>query len=279
MKLPSFVSRRAPLTQPIETGTVRWQRDLDAALAESEAQGRPVFALFQEVPGCAGCQQFGADVLSDPLVVEAIETEFVPLLIHNNADGPDAEVLARYGEPAWNYQVVRFLDADGADVIPRRERVWETGPLLTRMVAALHAAGRAVPDHLLLLEQEHSDRLDELILAQGCFWVGESQLGQIDGVVTTEAGFVGNAEVTVVRYDPERISREELVADATRRGVASAVFDRDAGRYRRAPESDQKRQLGGGSTIGFTAAQLTKRNAFVPTSADDADRFLFPNQR
>ncbi len=279
MKLPSFVTRQPNLTQPIETGTVRWQRDLAAALAESEALGRPVFALFQEVPGCAGCQQFGADVLSDPLVVEAIETEFVPLLIHNNADGADAEVLARYGEPAWNYQVVRFLDAHGDDLIPRRDRVWETGPLLTRMVTALHAAGRAVPDHLLLLEQEHSDRLEELVVAQGCFWVGESQLGQIDGVVTTEAGFLDTAEVTVVRYDPERIGREELIADATRRGVASAVFDRSAGRYRRAPESDQKRQLGGGSTVGFTPAQLTKRNAFVRTSAADADRFVFPSQR
>lgn len=279
MKLPSFVSRRPTLTQPIETGTVRWQRDLDTALADSDAQGRPVFALFQEVPGCAGCQQFGADVLSDPLVVEAIETEFVPLLIHNNADGPDAEVLARYGEPAWNYQVVRFLDADGTDLIPRRDRVWETGPLLTRMVAALRSVGRTVPDHLLLLEQEHSERLDELIIAQGCFWVGESQLGQIDGVVTTEAGFLDRAEVTVVRYDPEQVSRDELVADATRRGVASAVFDRSAGRYRRAPESDQKRQLGGGTTAGLTLAQLTKRNAFIRSSAADADRFLFPSQR
>ena len=124
-------------TQPIETGTVRWGRDLAEAQAAAAETNRPIFALFQEVPGCAGCQQFGADVLSDPLVVEAIEEEFVPLLIHNNAaDGHDAEVLARYGEPAWNFQVVRFLDAEGDDLIPRRDRVWETGPLLTRMVAA-----------------------------------------------------------------------------------------------------------------------------------------------
>ena len=134
--------------QPIETGTVRWGRDLDEALTAAADSGRPVFALFQEVPGCAGCRQFGADVLSDPLVVEAIEDLFVPLLIHNNTGGRDADVLARYGEPAWNFQVVRFLDAHGDDLIPRRDRVWETGPLLTRMVAALTSAGAHVPDHL-----------------------------------------------------------------------------------------------------------------------------------
>jgi len=36
---------------PVELGQVRWQRDLDAALAESGGSGRPLFVLFQEVPG------------------------------------------------------------------------------------------------------------------------------------------------------------------------------------------------------------------------------------
>ena len=94
-------------------------------------------ALFQEIPGCAGCRQFGRDVLSDPLTVAAIEGSFTQLLIQNNNPGKDAEALQRFGEPAWNYQVVRFLDAHGGDLIPRKDRVWETGPLAERMIAAL----------------------------------------------------------------------------------------------------------------------------------------------
>lgn len=35
----------------IEVGAVEWGRDLDAALAASKASGKPVFVLFQEVPG------------------------------------------------------------------------------------------------------------------------------------------------------------------------------------------------------------------------------------
>ena len=50
-------------------------------------------------------QQFGRDVLSNAQLVEAIETEFTPLLIHNNKPGKDAEVLRRFGEPAERFRL------------------------------------------------------------------------------------------------------------------------------------------------------------------------------
>ena len=280
-------------SQPIETGKVEWMRELNDALAASTETGRPVFALFQEVPGCAGCKQFGKDVLSDPFVVEAIEGEFIPLLIHNNSGGRDAEVLRAYGEPAWNYQVVRFLDSGGDDVIPRRDRVWETGPLLTRMVASLEAAGREVPDYLRLLEQQHGGQLEEAFLVQPCFWVGEMEIGQIDGVVFTEAGFMHGHEVTRVLFDPRFLTLESLYEQSARRNVAHAVYtDNPArtdlggrttvdkpGRYRKAPASDQKRQLGRGLTGDYTESQLTKLNAFSRSRRGGADKFLLPSQR
>jgi len=77
--------------------------------------------------------------------VKAIESEFVPVLIHNNKPGSDAKLLKRFKEPAWNFQVVRFLDAKGADIIPRKDRVWTTPALAARMVAALKKHGRDVP--------------------------------------------------------------------------------------------------------------------------------------
>ena len=268
-------------------------RELNDALAASAETGRPVFALFQEVPGCAGCKQFGKEVLSDPFVVEAIEREFIPLLIHNNTGGRDAEVLRAYGEPAWNYQVVRFLDAGGDDIIERRDRVWETGPLLARMVATLEVAGRDIPDYLRLLEQQHSEYLGEAFLAQPCFWVGEMEIGQIEGVVVTEAGFMHGHEVTRVLYDQRVLNLETLYEKAARRNVASAVFADSnelrrlggrakvdkPGRYRKAPGSDQKRQLGRNAAGNFTESQLTKLNAFTRVRRGDTDRFLLPSQR
>jgi len=139
---------------PIEIGTVTWGRDLDKALKLSGQTGRPVFLLFQEVPGCSGCQDFGRTVLSNPRVVEAIESEFLPVLVYNNRGGEDRRLLERFNEPSWNYQVVRFLDSEGRDIIPRKDRVWTVRPLALRMVETLQAVGRPVPGFLRALAEE-----------------------------------------------------------------------------------------------------------------------------
>ncbi len=277
--------RAAALKQPIEVGTVAWNRELTDALAQSSSTGKPVFALFQEVPGCSGCKQFGRDVLSDPLVVKAIENDFIPLLIHNNTGGRDAEVLAAYGEPSWNYQVVRFLNADGADIIERKDKVWSTGPLAERMIAVLESAGAEVPPYLRLVEQEHSDRLETAYIAQSCFWVGEMELGKIDGVVTTEAGWMGGDEVTAIQFDRAATTLGEIVDAGRKAGVVSSVYAQDSiadgvpvkkpSTYRVAKGSDQKRQIRGHiETDGMSAAQATKVNAFARNSKETAALYL-----
>lgn len=47
----SLVAAKERVTQPVELGQVRWQRDFEAALAESKKTEKPVLILFQEVPG------------------------------------------------------------------------------------------------------------------------------------------------------------------------------------------------------------------------------------
>lgn len=36
---------------PVELGTVSWSRDYDASLKTVRTSGKPMFLLFQEVPG------------------------------------------------------------------------------------------------------------------------------------------------------------------------------------------------------------------------------------
>jgi hypothetical protein len=139
---------RAPVANPVEVGKVAWGRDFDAGQAEAKASGKPMLVLFQEVPGCKGCQRFGRQVMSDPKIVKAIQENFTAVLVCNNHPGKDAEVLKRFGEPAWNYQVVRFLTAEGRDLIPREDQVWTVPALSARMVKALEAAGRPMPAEL-----------------------------------------------------------------------------------------------------------------------------------
>jgi len=96
-------------TQPDELGTVDWIRNFDNGLAKAKKENKPIFLLFQEVPGCATCRNYGHNVLSHPLIAEAIETLFVPVAIYNNKGGSDAKVLKYYNEPTWNNPVVRIV--------------------------------------------------------------------------------------------------------------------------------------------------------------------------
>ncbi len=271
---------------PIEAGTVNWGRDLDAASEQSEKIGRPVFLLFQEIPGCAGCQKFGREVLSDPLLVEAIEDEFIPVLIYNNRGGMDKQILNRYKEPAWNFQVVRFLNDKGRDIIPRRDRVWTTTALADRMIEALKVSKRSVPKYLELIAQEHDiTHQNSSAFAMYCFWTGEMKIGQIEGVIRTEAGFVDGHEVTRVIYDTTCIDLKSLTRKAQKFGCAQKVYRGDQldGKYRKASQSDQKKQLSQWTAIrrvpNLTDMQLTKINAFAPSSTTKALEWLSPRQR
>ena len=290
-------SRRTSASQPIEVGKVEWLQDLDIAREQAMANGKPIFLLFQEVPGCAGCKQFGADVLSNPSLVDAIEDLFVPIMIRNNVGGQEAEILASFGEPAWNYQVVRFVDTQLQDIIPREDKVWETGPLAARMIETLHREGRPVPDYLRLIEQEHSSRLKQVHFAQSCFWVGETELGRINGVIKTEAAWIGGHEVTTVDFDPDQISAADLTQQAIHRNVATAIFSDpevaleleaagypttivEAKRVKPAKGSDQNRQISRLSGLSLLSeAQKTKVNGHLPVSKKDAANYLPPSLR
>ena len=132
--------------------------------------------------------------------------------------------------------------------------------------------------------------------AQSCFWSGEMKLGQIDGVVRTEAGFFKGREVTLVEYAPERVALEDLARQAKRAGVADTVYlDGGSqgslaevrtgspldGTYRKAPADDQKKQIEGTpfARLQLNAEQATKVNAFARVDPSKALDWLTSAQR
>ncbi len=289
-----------------EVGIVQWKRDFDAALLESKKTRKPLFVLFQEVPGCHGCKKFGQTVLVDPLIVEAIETLFIPVLVYNNRGGKDAELLKRYREPSWNFQVVRFLDASGKDILPRKDKVWTKKGIVLRMIKALEQSERTVPSYLRGMQAEYTSKLETLAIAMYCYWTGERVLGALPGVVKTEAGWIDGREVTRVWYDADLIQPETIVERAMHARSADTLFVHNdvllaakkggkqiygfplskAGvlresRYSVAKASDQKRQLLGTAFQSLTLSpyQSTKVNAFVRENIDRARGFLSPRQR
>ena len=134
-----------------------------------------------------------------------------------------------------------------------------------------------------------------------CFWTGEAKLGSLDGVIETEAGFFDGHEVVVVRFDDTKIKLLDLVAEAEKFDCASAVYlstDKDRKQvadntrlrnvklfsfkdgYRRAPQSDQKKQLSKVANLdklGLTPMQWTKLNS-SRVSGDSFQDWLSPRQ-
>ncbi len=134
------------------------------------------------------------------------------------------------------------------------------------------------------------------VFAQSCFWTGEMKLGQIEGVVRTEAGFFKGREVTLVDYAPERVALEDLARQAKQAGVADTVYVEASaqrslggvsvgapldGTYRPAPAGDQKKQIEGTpfARLQLSAEQATKVNAFAREDQSKALAWLNPNQR
>lgn len=82
-----------------------------------------------------------------------IESNFEPVAVYNNAGGADVKWLKQFGEPAWNFQVIRFIDAKGGDIIPRKDRIWTRAALAARLVEVLKKINRPVPEALSVLAQ------------------------------------------------------------------------------------------------------------------------------
>lgn len=228
--LSSTPSTNQPITAstnnlpPEELGKVNWLRDLAAGKAEAEKSGKPILILFQEVPGCSNCTRFGNSTLSNPLIVEAIETYFVPVCVYNNKGGADAEALKKFNEPAWNNPVVRIVRADYKDVVLRMPDFSSSYALVNGMRRALDLTGAIVPRYLELLEEELGAResgLETATFSMYCFWSGEGTFGEIPGVVETEPGFQDGREVVKVQFNPAIVSKAELEKKTQPKGIAS----------------------------------------------------------
>ena len=212
---------------PVELGQVDWIRNFDEGAAKAKQQKKPLLVLFQEVPGCSTSSGYGKNVLSHPLIVEAIETLFVPVAIYNNHSGEDERVLKSFKEPSWNNPVVRIITPQREQLAPRLNGDYTKAGLVKTMITALENDNKPVPQYLTLLAQElnvKSGRSEQAVFAMHCFWVGEGKLAPINGVISTNPGFMGGHEVVEVKFNPDIISYSELLSKARSGKVASHVF-------------------------------------------------------
>lgn len=262
-------------TEP-ELGTVAWQRNFAAALAQARDGKLPVFLLFQEIPGCATCTNFGANVLSHPLLVPAIEQCFVPVVVRNNVDGEEGAIRQRFAEPAWNNPVVRFLDGDGKDVLPRADGVFDVHPIAARMIQALEGLRRPVPGYLRIAHAESDPKTEHAVFTMHCFWEGEAELGNLEGVVRTRSGFVDGAEVVAVTFRPDVLPLAKLYELAQAKNCRPIT----GGTVGTAPASDQQHALGGTAYAKLTLTPMQRMKVHTAITQGKApDDWLTPSQR
>ena len=214
---------------PEELGHVDWDRSYSSAIKTAKANKKPVFILFQEVPGCSTCRNYGNNLLTHPHIVEAIETYFTPLAIYNNKGGDDAEILRKFSEPSWNNPVARIIDANTEqDIVSRLNGRYDMESLVSFLSNGIIESGAFIPEFLNLLYEEVSAQdIRETHLSMYCFWSGEKALGDLKGVVATKAGFMNHTEVVKVKYDARQISEDDLISYAAERQCADAVYTND----------------------------------------------------
>lgn len=281
------------INQPVELGQVHWLRDYDEALSRSAAKALPVFMFFQEVPGCHTCSTFGNEVMSHPLIVEAIETYFIPLVIYNNIGGSDGKILKKYNEPTWNNPVIRVVNSKGKDIVKRHSGAYEPSAVVNTIQNALLASNQIAPKYLNLLHQELSDNTEEAVLSMYCFWTGEKEIGSIQGVQFTQAGYMNGTEVVKISYDPDQISYAELVSESSKKRCADKVYtnsneeksiaknknipSKDTNKYRVDRQDKYYLSQTDYQSIPMLNIQATKANALVAQKQSPAD-ILSPRQ-
>jgi hypothetical protein len=102
------------------------------------------------------------------------------------------------------------------DLVPPVNAASGVGPLLRAMEESLRAAGREVPEYRSLVAGEYAPaRRETARFAVTCYWKGEQKLGALPGVIATRTGTTGADEVVEVSFDPTRIGRDALAAQAS----------------------------------------------------------------
>lgn len=250
---------------PPELGIVRWSRGYEAAAARAKAEGKPLLVLFDEVPGCSTVLAFGERVLSNPLIADAMEQAFVPVVVYNNVGGDDRRVLEQLREPAWNNPVLRLFAPDGR-ALARLDT--GTPEQVARALAdALVASGRPVPAYLQVLVDEAQPAVAKREYAMGCFWEGEATLAKAPGVVSTRTGFVDGREVVEVSVAGDAAKLDAL---AFEHGYAPVQGTLSPSR------SDDKKQLQGTRWRYVPMTPLQK--ARVNAAPREGQRWLSPRQ-
>jgi len=214
----------------------------------------------------------------------------ISLAIFNNVKGKDREILNKFKEPTWNNPVVRVVNSNGKDIVERLGRQWTELGVSYSITNALDAKNAEVPNYFKIYQEEligRSGAVKEANLAMYCFWTGEKELAKMDGVLSTEPGYMNGHEVVKIEYNPYITSLEKIVPIANRVNCADEVYVdekinvnvpvKKTSSYRK--DQDDKYYLSRTpyKVIPMTSLQASKVNSAIG-SRQSPEQYLSPRQ-
>lgn len=114
---------------------VMWRHDLESALAEGAAVGKPVFADFY-ADWCGPCVKLLNETMKDPSVIQTLNTQFIPVKL--NVDVVPADAKAHYKVSSIPHLL--FLRPDGS--VAHEFKGFVDGPtFLSQVKTAIDAVG------------------------------------------------------------------------------------------------------------------------------------------
>lgn len=219
-----------------ELGRVRFRftgEEYDKALEYSRDTDKPLLVIFQEIPGCPESVAFGQTVLSHPLLVEAAETLFCPLIV-NTAGDDQLLLVAKYKELRHHSTMVRILNDKGTDLtLSLEDDRCTIGNIAKAMRMALNAKVLKVPSYLRILETEYVAQEEDhhggkkcwartmafrVVADENSLALAETHFAELKGVLGTETGKIGhrhnNNNVIKVTYNSHVIDCKAVVRQA-----------------------------------------------------------------
>jgi len=219
-------------------GRVRWMTSLEEAQVLADAEDMPILILHQNVSDNGRSLEYGTTVLDHPLVVEAIESLFIPVAFFQGGSGMDETYADLLGDLAPSALEVWITDSDFNDVAPRLGESHTIHELLGAMIEAYGWRGKDVPEYVKILHTEtvNPDALETAIFPVHCFWAGEVELGPSEGIVQTVPGRIDKQETVEVVFDRSVTSYEGLLEEALDVGLCENAYSLNDEQYRVASE-------------------------------------------
>lgn len=122
--------------------------------------------------------------------------------------------------------------------------------------------------------QNNSQNKNEAFYSMYCFWTGEAKLGQIEGILSTEPGFMNGHEVVKVTYDKEKTNSKELNKVAKSNKFS---FVKDPSKFRTDKDEQYYLKKSIYKFLPLSPIQRTKINSAL-AHQKNPDNYLSPTQ-